>query len=181
MEHPLLAYYNKNSAMGAAAVTTVSSTDRDYLKGLQILGYFHEESKKNSSYPLKTVQDLLNSFGIAKATNIKKGPIVAKGLGQLYRTAQMTDTEAHDAMIELSKISAGKIPSPAMFNEILVGDVKTTSFISIVGSAIADTAQQVSEVATATMGNLGAVIKILPWVALGLGAFIAYQKFGGRK
>lgn len=186
MQHPLLSYFD-NSNMGATVSTTVSTTDPQYKVGLQILAYFHDESKKYSVYKPKSVDELLAAFG-KSATGVSKGPLIAKGLGGVFKATQIgTLSGAQEAMIKLAKQSAGKIPTRLGFEEALVGKFGGISYLDIAKEAAIQTVEdagtalvKVKNVTAATLENIGTAAKILPFVAIGLGAFIIYQKFGKK-
>jgi hypothetical protein len=171
MNHPLLGEF------GASAIPIINKSGANYQAGLKIMGALHNASTKYSAYPYKTLDELLAHYA-------NKADILVNGLGRSFILSEKPDDYYITMMTDLADQGKGRIPSWQSVTDALTGNlVKSTVWedAKIVAQATTET---VSNIATAvkdtTVGALSAasnVIKVLPYIAVGVGVLFLYMKF----
>jgi hypothetical protein len=157
----------------------VKDTDPNYILGLRIYSYFHEASKKYSAYKYKsgTVKDLAKYYG-------DKGRLQIYGLGKSFKLTEKPESYAKDKMIKLSEVSKGRLPIWQAYRDILFDELTNTNYWVVLKEGVSEAASQVhkgfvsvGDTVLDTGKNIQLVMKWMPFIAVGLGAFIIYKKF----
>jgi hypothetical protein len=159
-----------------ASFQPVSTTDPKYKKGVEIITFFHNASKKYPAYKFKTVEDLLKVYGL-------KGPILAQGLGRTFLISENPLSDAKSAMEKLAVLSKGRTPIWQAYGDAMTDSLTATNYWQFVTEVATESAksvakgiQSVGETAIETGKNLQTVIKWAPFVLLGVAGLVVFLK-----
>lgn len=159
-----------------ASFQPVSLSDPKYKKGVEILTFFHNASKKYPIYKFKTVEELLKVYGA-------KGPILAQGLGRTFIISENPLSDAQQSMEKLASLSKGRTPIWQAYSDAMMDSLTQTNYWQFVTEVATESAksvakgiQSVGETAIETGKNLQTVIKWAPFVLLGVAGLVVYLK-----
>lgn len=163
----------------ATVSLTVSKTDPKYKKGVEILTYFHNASKKYPNYKFKTVDELIAAYGT-------KGPILAKGMGNTFIISEDPMSKAQASMEKFAALSKGRTPTWQGFTDALMDSLSSIDYWNFVSEVAVESAKKIGggivsagqDIISAEQ-NLLKVIKWVPYIAVGIIGFALYRRVAG--